>query len=81
MEVDLMELTAVVRSGANAMGAQVLYYGQGVNTLNNCAQETLMDGREPRQYCGAWGHQLHAVHLNSGEARPPRDSFAPSVKA
>jgi hypothetical protein len=32
MEVDPMELTAVLRSGANAIGAQVLYYGQGDGT-------------------------------------------------
>jgi len=32
MEVDPMELTAALRSGANTIGAQVLYYGQGDGT-------------------------------------------------
>ena len=43
------------------------------NTMNNCAQETLMDGagRERQQYSGDGGHQLHAVHLNLGETRLP----------
>jgi len=44
-----------------------------INTLNNCAQETLMDGvgRERQQYSGDGSHQLHPVHLNFGEARLP----------
>ena len=44
-----------------------------INTMNNCAQETLMDGagRERQQYSGDVGHQLHAVHLNFGETRLP----------
>ena len=32
MEVDPMELSTVLRAGANAIGAQVLYYGQGDGT-------------------------------------------------
>lgn len=42
-----------------------------VNTLNNSAQETLVDGmaRERQQYSGDGGHQLHAVHLAFGEER------------
>lgn len=41
-----------------------------VNTLNNSAQETLVDGmaRERQQYSGDGGHQLHAVHLAFGAA-------------
>jgi alpha-L-rhamnosidase len=44
-----------------------------VNTMNNCAQETLMDGggRERQQYSGDCGHQLHPLHLNFGETRLP----------
>ncbi len=44
-----------------------------INTVNNCAQETLMDGagRERQQYSGDCGHQLHALHLNFGEVRLP----------
>jgi len=44
-----------------------------INTLNNCAQETVMDGggRERQQYSGDCGHQIHAIHLNLGEARLP----------
>src|ERR1019366_1755296 len=44
-----------------------------LNTLNNCAQETLVDGmaREGQQYSGDGGHQMHAVHLAFGEARFP----------
>jgi alpha-L-rhamnosidase len=36
-----------------------------LNTLNNSAQETLVDGmaRERQQYSGDGGHQLHGVHL------------------
>jgi hypothetical protein len=43
------------------------------NTLDNCAQETLVDGmaRERQQYSGDVGHQLHAVHLGRGETRLP----------
>ena len=40
-----------------------------VNTLNNCAQETLVDGmaRERQQYSGDGGHQLHAIAMGFGE--------------
>ena len=42
-----------------------------VNTLNNCAQDTLVDGmgRERQQYSGDCGHQLRAVRLAFGENR------------
>ncbi len=35
-----------------------------LNTLNNCAQETLVDGmaRERQQYSGDGGHQIHALY-------------------
>jgi alpha-L-rhamnosidase len=44
-----------------------------INTLNNSAQETLVDGmaRERQQYSGDGGHQMHAVHLAFGETRLP----------
>ena len=44
-----------------------------INTMNNCAQETVMDGggRERQQYSGDCGHQLHPLHLNFGETRLP----------
>jgi hypothetical protein len=46
-------------------------FDASLNTLNNCAQETLVDGmaRERQQYSGDGGHQLHAVHLAFGERR------------
>jgi hypothetical protein len=42
-----------------------------INTLDNCAQETLVDGmaRERQQYSGDVGHQMHALHLAVGERR------------
>ncbi len=48
-------------------------FDASVNTLHNCAQETLVDGmaRERQQYSGDGGHQLHAVHLTFGETRLP----------
>ena len=48
-------------------------FDASLNTLNNCAQETLVDGmaRERQQYSGDGGHQLHAVHLAFGESRLP----------
>ena len=48
-------------------------FDASLNTLNNCAQETLVDGmaRERQQYSGDGGHQLHAVHLAFGETRLP----------
>ena len=44
-----------------------------VNTLNNSALETIMDGagRERQQYSGDCGHQIHSIHLNLGETRLP----------
>ena len=44
-----------------------------VNTLNNCAQETLMDSAsgERQQYSGDCGHQLHSIYLTLGETRLP----------
>ncbi len=44
-----------------------------INTLNNCAQETLVDGmaRERQQYRGDCGHQTHAIYLAFGETRLP----------
>ena len=44
-----------------------------INTLNNCAQETLVDGmaRERQQYSGDCGHQLHAIYFAFGETRQP----------
>ena len=46
-------------------------FDASVNTLNNSAQETLVDGmaRERQQYSGDGGHQMHAVHLAFGERR------------
>jgi hypothetical protein len=48
-------------------------FDASLNTLNNCAQETLVDGmaRERQQYSGDGGHQLHGVHLAFGESRLP----------
>jgi hypothetical protein len=42
-----------------------------VNTLNNCAQETLVDGmaRERQQYSGDGGHQLLAISYAFGESK------------
>ncbi len=44
-----------------------------INTLDNCAQETLVDGmaRERQQYSGDCGHQTHAIYLAFGETRLP----------
>ena len=46
-------------------------FDASLNTLANCAQETLVDGmaRERQQYSGDGGHQMHAVHLAAGETR------------
>lgn len=40
-----------------------------LNTLDNCAQETLVDGmgRERQPYSGDVGHQLHALYTLRGE--------------
>ncbi len=45
-------------------------FDASINTLHNCAQETLVDGmaRERQQYSGDGGHPLHAVHLAFGES-------------
>ncbi|MEW6237319.1 MAG: alpha-L-rhamnosidase N-terminal domain-containing protein [Candidatus Omnitrophota bacterium] len=45
--------------------------GATVNTLNNCAQETLVDGmgRERQQYSGDCGHQIHAIYSAFGETK------------
>jgi alpha-L-rhamnosidase len=44
-----------------------------LNTLNNSAQETIVDGmgRERQQYSGDGAHQLHGVYLAYGEKRLP----------
>lgn len=44
-----------------------------LNTLNNCAQETLVDGmaRERQQYSGDGSHQLHPVFQAFGEEQLP----------
>ena len=46
-------------------------FDASVNTLNNCAQETIVDGmaRERQQYSGDGGHQLHAIYSSFGETR------------
>jgi len=52
-----------------------------INTLNNSAQETLVDGmaRERQQYSGDGSHQMHPVFQAFGETRLPRrfiDTFS-----
>lgn len=44
-----------------------------INTLYNCAQETLVDGmaRERQQYSGDGGHLLHAIFYTFGDIRLP----------
>ncbi|MBF8294571.1 MAG: alpha-L-rhamnosidase [Bacteroidetes bacterium] len=46
-------------------------FDASINTLNNCAQETLVDGmaRERQQYSGDGSHQLHAIYSAFGETR------------
>lgn len=48
-------------------------FAASLNTLHNCAQETLVDGmaRERQQYSGDCGHQLHALHMAFGEKQLP----------
>ncbi len=48
-------------------------FDASVNTLKNCAQETLVDGmaRERQQYSGDGGHQTHALYYAFGETRQP----------
>lgn len=45
-----------------------------VNTLYNCAQETMVDGmaRERQQYSGDGSHQLHSVFQTFGDVALPR---------
>ncbi len=44
-----------------------------INTLHNCAQETIVDGmaRERQQYSGDVGHTLHSIYYTFGETRQP----------
>jgi alpha-L-rhamnosidase len=44
-----------------------------VNTLNNSAQDTVVDGmaRERQQYSGDGGHQLHAIYHAFDDNRLP----------
>ena len=46
-------------------------FDASLNTLNNCAQETIVDGmaRERQQYSGDGGHQLHAIYSAFGDSR------------
>lgn len=48
-------------------------FDASLNTLNNSAQETIVDGmgRERQQYSGDCGHQLHAIYLAFGERNLP----------
>ncbi len=48
-------------------------FDASINTLHNCAQETLVDGmaRERQQYSGDCGHQTHAIYMAFGEQRLP----------
>ena len=44
-----------------------------VNTMYNCAQETIVDGmaRERQQYSGDGSHQLHAIYYSFGDTHLP----------
>ncbi len=44
-----------------------------VNTMNNCAQDTIVDGmaRERQQYSGDGSHQLHAIYYSFGDTHLP----------
>jgi alpha-L-rhamnosidase len=44
-----------------------------LNTMDNSAQETAVDGmgRERQQYSGDGGHQMHALYYSVGETRLP----------
>ncbi len=48
-------------------------FDASINTLNNCAQDVIVDGmgRERQQYSGDCGHQLSAIRLVMGETRSP----------
>jgi hypothetical protein len=49
-------------------------FDAGINTLRNCAIETVVDGmaRERQQYSGDGGHQHHAIRYAFGETRISR---------
>ena len=53
-------------------GLQALF-DASLNTLNNSAQETIMDGagRERQQYSGDAGLQIQAIYYSFGETRQP----------
>jgi alpha-L-rhamnosidase len=46
-------------------------FDASINTLHNCAQDTLVDGmgRERQPYSGDCGHQQHAIRLAFGDNR------------
>ena len=46
-----------------------------VNTLHNCAQETLVDGmaQERQQYSGDCGHQTHTIYMAFGGCTAARE--------
>jgi alpha-L-rhamnosidase len=48
-------------------------FDASVNTMYNCAQETIVDGmaRERQQYSGDGSHQLHAIYYSFGDAQLP----------
>jgi hypothetical protein len=48
-------------------------FDASVNTMYNCAQETIVDGmaRERQQYSGDGSHQLHAIYYSFGDAKLP----------
>jgi hypothetical protein len=48
-------------------------FDASINTLNNCAQDVIVDGmgRERQQYSGDCGHQLASIRLAMGETRSP----------
>jgi len=48
-------------------------FDASINTLNNCAQESIVDGmgRERQQYSGDCGHQLQAIRYAFKETRLP----------
>ncbi|HWA99968.1 MAG TPA: alpha-L-rhamnosidase N-terminal domain-containing protein [Pirellulales bacterium] len=48
-------------------------FDASINTLNNCAQDIIVDGmgRERQQYSGDCGHQLTSIRLAMGETRSP----------
>jgi alpha-L-rhamnosidase len=60
----------IVRSSEPALQR---LFDASINTLNNSAQENIVDGmaRERQQYSGDCGHQLHAIYPTFGESRLP----------